>query len=237
MVQKIRIVLPTYNERENVKILIPRIFETLRKNKLDVDILAVDDSSPDGTADALASLGKKYPIRVISRASKMGLGSAYLAGFRESVKDKIDIIFEMDSDLSHDPSYIPGFVEKINEGFDVVIGERKEYIGWKWNRKLISWMGNSLGKHLAGIKINDLTSGYRAYRMKVINKMDLDDITSNGYAFQLEILAKAKSEGFKIGSIPIVFYDRKRGKSKLAKRDMVEFLTLAVKLRLGLADA
>jgi len=143
----------------------------------------------------------------------------------------------MDADLSHDPKYIPEFIDKINGGFDLVIGERKSVVGWNWCRKVVSWGGNFIGRNLAGIKIKDLTTGYRAYRKEVLKSICLDKIESNGYAFQLETLARSLSKGFKIGSVHIIFHDRKNGKSKLSKRDIIEFFILAIKIRLRVIDA
>lgn len=230
---KIRVILPTYNEKENLKILLPRLFEVFESNGLNGDVLVVDDNSPDGTADFAEETGKKYKVKVIRRKEKMGLGSAYVRGFKESLKDGKDIVFEMDADLSHDPKYIPKFVKKINETFDVVIGERKEVKGWNFYRKAVSWGGNFIGRNLAGIKVKDLTTGYRAYRKGVLESIDLSEINSSGYAFQLEMLARSLSKEFKIGSVPIVFNDRKGGKSKLSKSDIMEFFILALKIRLG----
>jgi dolichol-phosphate mannosyltransferase len=164
------------------------------------------------------------------------LGSAYIRGFKESLYDDKDIIFEMDADLSHNPEYIMQFIKKIEEGFDLVIGEREKIVGWRFYRKMISMGGNFIGRNLAGIKIKDLTTGYRAYRRDVLSSMNLDKIESDGYAFQLETLFRSLSNGFKVGSVPIVFYDRESGKSKLSKWDIVKFFVLALKIRLGLID-
>ena len=234
MKQKVRIILPTYNERNNINILIPKIFKIFKENKINGDILIVDDNSPDGTANLAKKLSKKYPIKILEREKKLGIGSAYVLGFKKSLEDKKDIIFEMDSDLSHDPKYIPEFIEKINSGFDVVIGERKKVVGWNWYRKLISWGGNFIGRNIAGVKIKDLTTGYRAYKRHVLDSINLDKINSSGYCFQLEMIARSLKKNFKIGSVLIVFYNRRRGKSKLSKLDMLEFLFLAIKIRLRL---
>ncbi|MFB6088815.1 MAG: polyprenol monophosphomannose synthase [Candidatus Aenigmatarchaeota archaeon] len=231
MSEEIRIVVPTYNEKDNIEILIPRLFEVSERNDLDVDVLIVDDNSPDNTARFAEKMGEKYSIKVIKRSKKSGLGTAYIRGFKESLKDGKDIIFEMDADLSHNPEYIPDFVEKIKSGFDVVIGERKEVEGWGLYRKTISWGGNFIGKIIAGVSFNDLTTGYRAYRDEVLKGIDLDEIESNGYAFQLEMLAKSMNKNLSIGSVPIVFYDRKMGNSKLSKWDIVEFFKVAFKIR------
>ncbi len=227
-----RIILPTYNEIENIKILIPKIFNTFKSHGIRGDVLVVDDNSPDGTADFLEEL-KKYSVKVVRRERKMGLGSAYIKGFKESLKDGKDVIFEMDADLSHDPSYIPYFIRKIMEGFDVVIGAREEIVGWNWYRKSVSFCGNFIGRNLAGIKIKDLTTGYRAYRKEVLKSVNLDKIKSSGYAFQLEIMARCISSGFIVGSIPIVFYNRSMGNSKLSREDILEFFMTALKIRLG----
>jgi len=236
MRNKIRIILPTYNERENLKSLVPKIFEVFERNKLDGDVLVVDDSSPDGTVPLIKEFSKKYPIKIIEREKKSGLGSAYILGFKKSLEDKKDIIFEMDSDLSHDPEYIPDFIKKINSGFDVVIGERGQVEGWGWYRKLVSWGGNFIGRNIAGVKIKDLTTGYRAYKRNLLESILLNKINSNGYAFQLEMLGRASEKDFKIGSVPIIFHDRLRGQSKLSKWDMLEFFILAIKIRLGLLN-
>jgi len=233
---KIRVILPTYNEKENLKLLIPELFNIFRENNLDADVLIVDDNSPDGTADFVETISKTYPIKLIKRECKMGLGSAYILGFKESIKDGVNIVFEMDADLSHKPEYVIHFIEKINQGFDMVIGEREKIVGWSIYRKMISRTGNLIGRYLAGIKISDLTTGYRAYRKDVLKNIDLDKIESNGYAFQLETLYRGIAGGFKVGSIPIIFYDRQNGKSKLSKWDMLEFLILAIKIRLGLMN-
>jgi dolichol-phosphate mannosyltransferase len=236
LMQKIRIILPTYNEKKNLKILIPTIFKIFEKNKLDGDILIIDDNSPDKTADFVEEMKKNYPIKLIKRKSKRGLGSAYIEGFKNSLKENKDIIFQMDADLSHKPKYIIDFIKKIDEGYDIVIGKREKFIGWGIWRKAISRGGNLIGKYIAGINIDDLTTGYRAYKKEVLNSINLKKIESNGYAFQLETLYRSISNGFEVGSIPIIFTDRESGKSKLSKWDVVEFFILALKIRLRLID-
>ena len=233
---KIRIILPTYNEKDNLVILIPKLFEFFNKNKLDADILIIDDNSPDKTSDFVKEIANDFPIKLIKRKNKKGLGTAYVLGFKDSIKENIDIIFEMDADLSHKPQYILDFIKKINEGYDLVLGERKKFIDWGFIRKIVSRGGNLIGKYLAGIKVNDLTTGYRAYRKEVLNTINLDKIESDGYAFQLEMIYKTLANGFKVGSVPITFYGRKSGKSKLSKVDIIEFFILALKIRLRLVD-
>ena len=233
---KLRIILPTYNECDNLKKLIPNLFDVLKENKFDADVLIIDDNSSDNTYKLVKKLKEKYPIKFIRRKQKMGIGSAYVLGFKKSIKDNVDIIFEMDADLSHKPEYIIEFVKKINQGFDVVIGEREKIVGWSFYRKIVSRGGNLIGRFIAGVKINDLTTGFRAYKKEVLEKINIEKIESDGYAFQLEMLYRAKCSDFKIGAIPIIFYNRKKGKSKLSKKDMINFVFLSFKIRLGFID-
>lgn len=232
---KISIVIPTYNEKDNVKILIPRIFEIFRKNKINGKLIIVDDNSPDGTSNVIRKFKRSYPITLITRKKKMGLGSAYITGFKKALKENSDIIFEMDADLSHPPEFIQEFIKKIEEGYDVVIGARTisggKIIGWSIYRKIISKIGNLIGKYLAGVYIDDLTSGYRAYRKEVLKNIELNDILSNGYAFQLEMLARCYRKGYKIATIPIKFLNRIYGKTKLSIKDIIEFFLVSMKIR------
>jgi len=219
--------------------LIPRIFQIFKENTIDGNVIVVDDNSPDGTAEVIKKLQEKYPIILIERPRKMGIGSSYISGFKKALENGSDIIFEMDSDLSHDPKNIPNFIKKINDGFEVVIGSRRtkggKIIGWKWYRKLISFGGNFIGKHIVGINcVDDLTSGYRAYKKEILKRIDFKNIESSGYAFQLEMLVKSIRIGSKIDVIPIIFHDRYIGKSKLSRKDIINFFFIALKLRIGL---
>ncbi len=233
---KIRVILPTFNEKTNLEILLPNLFKIFKENNLDADVLIIDDNSSDGTGVFAESMKKKNHIEVVHRENKLGLGSAYLLGFKKSLQANIDIIFEMDADLSHKPEYIIDFIRKIEDGYDLVIGVREKIVGWGLYRKTVSKAGNLIGRNIAGIKIKDLTTGYRAYRKEVLSSINLDKIESEGYAFQLETLYRTIKNGFKIGAVPIVFYDRKNGKSKLSKKDMIEFLKLSIKIRLRRVD-
>jgi len=233
---KVSIVVPTYNERKNVKQLIPRIFKVFKENKIDGNIIVVDDNSPDRTAHTIKELQNSYLIILIERPEKMGLGSAYIAGFKKALENGSDVIFEMDADLSHNPKEIPNFLKKINDGFDVVIGSRRieggKSIGWNWYRNLISWGGSFIGKHIARINnVNDIPSGYRAYKKDVLASINLEKIKSSGYAFQLEMLGKCIKLGSKVDEIPIVFRKRYSGKSKLSVRDEISFFLIALKSR------
>ena len=234
-VTKVAIVIPTYNEKDNIVNLIKKTNDACKNCNFGYKIIVVDDDSPDGTADVVKDLKTNFKISLIKRSKKLGLGSAYVVGFKKALENNADLIFGMDADLSHNPEYIPKFIEKINEGYDAVIGSRYVkgggIVGWNFTRRFISWNGNLIGKYIAGINFPDLTSGYRVYTKEVLRSIDLDDIKSSSYDFQLEMLAKAINKGFKVGTIPIIFYDRKYGKSKLTKLDQLKFLITAVKIR------
>lgn len=234
---KVSIVLPTYNEKDNIKAIIPKIFEVFEKNKIEGNVIVVDDNSPDGTAEEVKKLQKNYSIDLIEREKKMGIGSAYVTGFRKAIKNKSDVVFEMDADYSHNPDHIPDFIEGMNK-FDLIIGSRRieggKVIGWNWYRKAVSSGGNWIGRWISGIDVSDLTSGFRAYKKNVIESIDIDKIQSSGYAFQLEILARCLKKGFKVGATPIVFVDRRAGKSKLSKKELINFFLTATKIRLGM---
>ncbi len=232
------IIIPTYNERENISNLIHAIFAVLKQdnacgNIVDFNIIVVDDNSPDGTANEVKKLMEQYPLHLIKREGKQGIGSAYIAGFKEALSLGSDVIFEMDADFSHDPAYLPEFIKNIKES-DVVIGSR--YIpggdikDWSWWRKIVSKTANMLARTLTGLDVNDITTGYRAYRKEVLQKINLDSIKSNGYEFQAEMLYRIKEKGFKIKEIPIIFVDRRCGKSKLSKKEVINFFSLCIRI-------
>ena len=234
---KVSVVIPTYNERENIKLLIPKIFIALKRSKVNGNIIIVDDNSPDGTSEVVKKLQKRYrKIILIKRPKKLGIGSAYIEGFKVALNKNSEIIIEMDGDLSHNPIYIPKFIKSIKD-CDVVIGSRYKkggkIVGWNWYRKLVSIGGNQIGRYIAKIDIEDITSGFRSYKKEVLKNV-INEIKSSGYAFQLEILARCIKKGFKVRTIPIIFYDRKKGKSKLSKKDILSFLLIALKIRLGM---
>jgi len=227
------VLVPTYNERENLPELLKRISKVFREKKIDGEVIVIDDNSPDGTGELAEELRKKYSfLKVIHRRAKLGLGSAYLEGFGLSSGQ---LIFTMDSDLSHDPKYLPRFIEAAKRA-DLVVGTRYmkggKTIGWGIYRRLVSRGANFLAKLVIRDGVKDVTSGYRAYHRKILERIPLDKIQSSGYAFQLEMMYEVKRRGFKIKSVPITFVDRKRGKSKLGIRDILGFLKLAVKLGL-----
>jgi len=229
----VSVIVPTYNERENLPILIERINKIFVDGGIIGEAVIIDDNSPDGTGQLAEQLRRKYKfLRVIHRPSKLGLGSAYREGFRAAVGK---LLFTMDADLSHDPAHMPQFIERA-EHADVVVGSRYVkgggIIGWGLYRKLVSKVANFLAGIVVGADVNDITSGYRAYRKEVLEKVPLEEIRSSGYAFQLEIISEIRKKGFKIDSVPIVFTDRRKGRSKLGMREILSFLMLTIKLGL-----
>ena len=232
---KVLIVVPTYNERENLPVAIA----AARAELPGVHVLVVDDGSPDGTgqlADELAAADST--IAVLHRAGKLGLGTAYLAGFRYALAHGYDYIFEMDADLSHDPRYLPVMLHAARSEADLVIGSRYVPGGgtenWGLARRLISRGGSLYARTVLGIKVRDVTAGYLCYRRQTLEAIDLDRIASNGYSFQIEMKYRALQAGFRVVEVPIVFVDRRVGASKMSRRIFVEALTRCWQLRLGL---
>jgi len=230
---KILIIIPTYNERENIKKLIPAIKKVSRA----YHILIVDDNSTDGTGlEVKRFIRKDKTIKLISRSKKSGLGTAYVNGFKYALKEKYDLIFEMDADFSHDPKYIPDFLREI-KNYDLVIGSRYlngvSVVNWPISRLILSQFANFYARFITGLPLTDCTSGYKCYRRKVIEEIDLNKIHSDGYAFQIEMHYKAWKKGFKIKEIPIIFVDRHSGTSKMSRKVMLEAAIVVWKLRMG----
>ena len=223
----VSIVVPTYNERQNLPRLVAAIAENMR---WPYEIVVVDDSSPDGTADLARDLAKTFPIRLLSRPAKSGLGSAYRDGFAAA---KGDLIFEMDADLSHDPRFIPALVQAVVEGADIAVGSRYvqggHVVGWNAYRKLVSGVGNTLARASLLIGVRDVTSGYRCYAREAAPVVQ--DVKSDGYAFQVEALYLAKKRGMRITEVPIAFENRTVGKSKLGPSEFGRFLKTLARLR------
>jgi len=229
------IVIPTYNEKENIK----KVIEETLKNK-DIDILVIDDNSPDGTANIVErcpEFNKK--VFLIKRPSKQGLGTAYIQGFKWGIERDYELFFEMDADLSHKPEDIPRFIKKIEEGYDIVIGSRYvggtiSVVGWDFKRLLLSKFANLYATKILGLDyLSDITSGYRCYKREVLEKINLEKIKSNGYAFQIEMVYKAHKLGFKIGEIPIIFYERNGGSSKMSRKIALEAAIMVWRLKFG----
>ena len=235
---QIVIVIPTYNERENVPQLIPKIYKVFRKTKKTMNVLIVDDNSPDGTWKVVKTLQKEYnTLHLLRRPAKKGLGSAYRAGFTYAMENmNAAVIFEMDADLSHDPSLIPSFLQMITRDYDVVVGSRYieggSTVNWPLMRRIISLGANMIANLLLRLHMHDVTSGFRCYRRWVIEKIDIGSITSEGYAFQEEMLFRAKKVHARLGEIPIRFVERSAGKSKLSKKEILYFFLKIVQLSL-----
>ena len=230
------IIIPTYNERDNIGILINEIMKVKDDNNLVLEVIVVDDNSYDGTVEVVEGLMRKYDcIKLLRRPRKMGLGSAYKDGFKLSTKP---IIVTMDADLSHDPKVLPSMVEPIhNSQADIVLGSR--YIeggaieGWPLKRRIISKGANFLARLILGLEVKDTTTGYRAYRREVfkqITKMS----RRNYFDFQIEVLYLAKKYNWRVAEVPITFRDRSRGKSKFNIREVLKFAWTLTSLRLGL---
>lgn len=225
------IVIPTYNESENIERLIRSIF-ALRIPGL--EILVVDDASPDGTARIVQKLQDTFDIHLLQREGKLGIGSAYIAGFKKALSLGADLIFEMDADFSHDPHDLPQMIQKAKDA-DLVIGSRKikggNIIGWGLTRKLMSNGAMWFSRTILSLKTKDVTAGFRCFRRSVLETLNLDAIHSNGYAFQEELLYKTEQAGFSVAEIPVTFVDRQEGKSKLSKKDIWEFFLVMLKLK------
>jgi len=229
---KTLIIIPTYNELENLPRLLP---EVLSKEE-GIHILIVDDNSPDGTAAFVESQMKNNNrIHLIKRQSKQGLGTAYIAGFKFAIQNGYDFIFEMDADFSHDPKEIPRFLDEIKSA-DVILGSRYingvNVINWPMRRLLLSWFANIYTRVITGMPLHDATGGFKCFRREVLEAIDLDRVTSNGYAFQIEMSFKARKKGFKVKEIPIIFVDRVKGKSKMSKKIVREAVIMVWKLRI-----
>jgi dolichol-phosphate mannosyltransferase len=224
---KIIVVIPTYNEAENLPILVKMLLEMTEPC---LNVLVVDDNSPDGTGQIADELAAQHPERVsvLHRAGKEGLGPAYIAGFKRALGMGADYIIQMDADFSHQPSYIPALIAKLEDGYDLVIASRFAKGGgvdkaWSLRRKLLSWWANSVYvRLLLGIPVSDATGGYRIWRRQTLIGLNLDRIRSNGYAFQVEMGYVACRLGFKVTEIPIYFPDRQRGTSKMDVRIPLE---------------
>ena len=226
------IIIPTYNEADNLSKLVERIFDL---NISNLNIIVVDDNSQDGTGKIADNLSKKYPLIAIHRQGKLGLGSAYLAGFKRALELKADIIFEMDADFSHDPKDLPRMIAEIDNGYDVVIGSRRiqggNVQGWNWLRNLESKSAMTFARFVLGLKTKDITAGFRCYRSQVLNHIPVDKIKSNSYAFQEEMIYLCEKQSFKIKEIPVTFIDRKFGQSKLGVKDIFEFFLTVFRLK------
>ncbi|MFA5801109.1 MAG: polyprenol monophosphomannose synthase [Thermoleophilia bacterium] len=229
------VILPTYNERENLERFVQLLQKVFEDNSLDGCIIVADDNSPDGTGKIADELATHYDnLSVIHRASKQGIGPAYVAGFKEALKTDTEFIFEMDCDFSHDPRNIPSFLEAAKNA-DLVLGSRYVpgggVVNWGLLRRLISRWGGIYASRVLNVPIRDLTGGNKCFRRKVLETLNLDSVSSHGYGFQIEMTYKAIKKGFRVTEIPITFADRQLGQSKMSKRIVLEAAVMVWKLR------
>jgi dolichol-phosphate mannosyltransferase len=229
---KALVIIPTYNERENVEPLLTRIFG----EGLPLEVLIVDDNSPDGTGAIADQVAARDPrVHVIHRPGKQGLGSAYVAGFRYALARDYDAVFEMDADFSHSPDSLGEFLREI-EGADIVLGSRYlrgvTVVNWPLSRLILSYAANVYSRVITGMRVKDLTGGFKCYRRSVLEAIDWERVRSDGYAFQIEITFKAWRKGFTIREIPILFVDRLAGESKMNRRIVWEAAWMVWRLRL-----
>jgi dolichol-phosphate mannosyltransferase len=229
---QVTVIVPTYNERENIEPLVTQLLALPTA----VHVIVVDDNSPDGTgeiADRLATESERR-VGVIHRAGKLGLGTAYIAGFKRALAEGADLVCTMDADFSHNPRYIPAMVDKINQGNDLVIGSR--YVrgggasGCTFDRKFLSWGANAFARTMLGLRAHDTTAGFRCYRREVLAGMDLDEIKASGYSFLIEMLYRVRRRGWQVGEVPIIFENRRLGTSKISKGEVIRALGTVLRL-------
>ncbi len=233
MAERAVVVIPTYNERENLPNIVPLVLEQDPR----LEVLVIDDNSPDGTgelADALAAASPR--VHVVHRSAKQGLGTAYRAGFRWAIEQGYDYVFEMDADFSHDPRHLPKFLAEIQDA-DLVIGSRYlnrrvTVINWPMSRLMLSYFANVYARWVTGLKLWDSTGGYKCYRRRVLEGINLEQVRSNGYSFQIETSFRAWKRGFRIKEITITFSDRNVGRSKMSGAIVREAVWMVWRLRL-----
>jgi dolichol-phosphate mannosyltransferase len=226
------VLMPTYNERENLPSIVAEVLRTAP-----VDMLIIDDNSPDGTGSVADGLHDQDPrVQVLHRPGKQGLGRAYIDGFRWALARGYQVIFEMDADFSHQPRYLPEFLREIKH-YDLVLGSRYVRDGgvsnWPLHRQVISRGGSLYARTILGVQVRDLTGGFKCFRRQVLEAIDLDSIGTTGYAFQIEMTYRTLQKGFRVKEIPIIFYERNAGRSKMSSKIFVEAIGAVWKLRLG----
>jgi dolichol-phosphate mannosyltransferase len=226
------VIVPTYNERENIV----RLIDAVLSQDPRFEVLVVDDGSPDGTGQIVDErVARDARVHAMHRPRKMGLGTAYLAGFKWALERRFDYIFEMDADFSHDPGHLPQFLESAKDA-DVVLGSRYRdgkvtVVNWPIARLLLSYYANVYARIVTGLPLWDATGGFKCWRRRVLEAIDLNDVRSNGYAFQIEMSFRAWKKGFRIVEIPIVFVDRTEGQSKMSKKIVREAIWMVWRLR------
>ncbi|HMA40093.1 MAG TPA: polyprenol monophosphomannose synthase [Gemmatimonadales bacterium] len=233
MAERALVVIPTYNEALNLPNIVPQVLAQDPR----LEVLVVDDGSPDGTGRIADRLAQENPrVHALHRESKLGLGTAYIAGFRWALERGYDYVFEMDADFSHDPAHLPAFLKAVASA-DLVLGSR--YLGgkvtvvnWPMGRLMLSYFANVYARWVTGLRIWDLTGGFKCFRSRVLQAIDLSRVRSNGYAFQIEMSVRAWRKGFKLAEVPIVFVDRTEGQSKMNRKIVREAIWMVPRLRL-----
>jgi dolichol-phosphate mannosyltransferase len=233
------LILPTYDEAENIEAIVAAAGEALAGAPCeDRRVLVVDDGSPDGTGEIADRLAAEHPwVQVLHRDTKEGIGPAYLAGFRHALRNGAAYVMEMDSDFSHDPADLVRLLRAVADGADLALGSRYVPGGgvgdWGLLRRLVSEGGSTYARLVLGLRVRDLTGGFKCFRRQVLEAIDFDSVRSHGYAFQVELTYRAVRAGFKVVEVPIVFRDRQRGQSKMSWRIAAEAAWLVPRLRLG----
>ncbi len=229
------VVIPTYNEADNIERLIEEVTQAIEG----VRVMIVDDNSPDGTGEIVRKIAEKNPdVLLETRPGKLGLGTAYVHGFKRALSiPDVDCVFGMDADFSHSPEYLPDFIEAMKEN-DLVVGSRYlegiSVVNWPIRRLIISYFANTYARVITGLPLRDCTSGFCCYKREVLERINLDAVRARGYSFLVEMKYRAYKLGFRIGEVPIIFFERRSGQTKMSKFDILEAVFTVWKLRLGL---
>ena len=232
-IETVLVVMPTYNEKDNIERIVPAVLAQDDR----IDMLIIDDGSPDGTGEIVDRISSENPrVNVIHREGKLGLGTAYVCGFKYSLEHDYDLTFEMDADFSHDPAYLPKIIATAEEGYDLVVGSRWVDGGgienWPKSRERLSRWASIYTRIVTGLPIHDSTAGFQAFRKRVFKELDLDGIHSDGYSFQIETKFKVWRKGFWIKEFPIIFRDREMGESKINRKIVYEAFFIVWLLRI-----
>lgn len=232
--KNVLVIIPTYNESENILNIIPEVLSK-STSLYQFNVLVIDDNSPDGTAKMVEDLNNPS-VYIIKRVMKMGLGTAYIAGFKYAIENNYDYVYEMDADFSHDPKYLPEFLAKMEEGYDLVVGSRYingvSVVNWPIRRLFLSYFANIYTRIVTGLKVHDTTAGFMCYDVSKLSQINLDKVKSNGYSFQIEMKFKYFKKKFRIAEIPILFIDRRAGHSKMSKKVVYEAFYVVWKLKI-----
>jgi dolichol-phosphate mannosyltransferase len=231
--KKALIIIPTFNEAENIVNIINELV-AINYDGVIIEVLVVDDNSNDGTGQLVKNLNYKR-VHIIERPSKLGLGTAYIRGFKFAIEHDFDYVFEMDADFSHDPKAIPAFLDKLKD-YDLVIGSRYIHgiavVNWPLSRLMISMGASYYSRMITFLPVKDVTAGFMSYKVSSLKTIDLDRVKSNGYSFQIEMKFRMWKKGFKLIEIPILFVDRRAGVSKMSRKIVYEAMFMVWKLKL-----